>query len=659
MKTKRAFAFLLALCMAVSLLHVGVLAEDETEWERLRELLSSTEGTVTLTQSYTAAAGDRSLEVPGETTVTLDLNGHTIDGSALETLETPETLETNDVLIVYGALTLKDSAGGGKLVGSDDGAIYVGDGGKCTVSGGAITAKNAAHGAVSVGSGAAFTVSGAPAIGSVYLGSGAVITVGGALTWTTPLPVKTEDTPTDKVPVIITSGLPEGGRDEQFISVDPDYAVYTNARSGEAELRPSQTDENIIVGNNYPVTLGNTYAFIPEDDGTYIFYSVGEMDTVGTLYLGEDEITNDDDSGEGNNFRISAFLNAGSMCRLCVRGKSDDDNGKTCTVVVEYRAVQKISFASTTQEKTYGDADFTVTATGAKTSVSYQVTEGEAATVDSATGAVHIVKAGTATITATAEETNAYTSATASYTLTVDPKTVTIPTAATGLKWTGNEQTGVVAGTGYTVANSKATAVGSYTATATLTSTTNYKWSDNTTAAKSIAWSIAKADGPAAPTGLTGVAPTTDGGSDGKITGVTTEMEYSADGSSYTACSGTEITGLSAGTYYVRYQETATHEAGAAATVQVPAYTPPTVSGSFDGSGKLVATVTAPKDSVLIAVSYASSGKMTDTKTYEVTAAVNNGTHTFDTLAMASGNTYKIMLVDKTTYAPLCAAWGN
>ena len=83
------------------------------------------------------------------------------------------------------------------------------------------------------------------------------------------------------------------------------------------------------------------------------------------------------------------------------------------------------------------------------------------------------------------------------------------------------------------------------------------------------------------------------------------------------------------------------------------------VSGSFDGSGKLVATVTAPKGSVLIAAAYEAGGRMAGTKSFAITAAVNNGTHTFDTLAMASGNTYKIMLVDKTTYAPLCAAWGN
>ena len=180
--------------------------------------------------------------------------------------------------------------------------------------------------------------------------------------------------------------------------------------------------------------------------------------------------------------------------------------------------------------------------------------------------------AGEYTVRATIAETDNYASGTATADFTITAKSVTIPTAVTGLKWTGSEQTGVAEGDGYTVTDGAATAVGDYTATATLTSTTNYKWSDDTTEAKSIAWNMGKADGPAAPTGLAGVAPTTEDDSDGKITGVDTTMEYSTDGTTYTACTGTEITDLAAGTYSVRTATTATHEAGAAAEVEVPAY---------------------------------------------------------------------------------------
>lgn len=59
-----------------------------------------------------------------------------------------------------------------------------------------------------------------------------------------------------------------------------------------------------------------------------------------------------------------------------------------------------------------------------------------------------------------------------------------------------------------------------------------------------------------APTGLTAVAETIDGRNDGKIRGVSAEMEYSIDGTTYTAITESELTGLADGTYLVRYQET-------------------------------------------------------------------------------------------------------
>lgn len=60
-------------------------------------------------------------------------------------------------------------------------------------------------------------------------------------------------------------------------------------------------------------------------------------------------------------------------------------------------------------------------------------------------------------------------------------------------------------------------------------------------------------------------------GGDGEITGVDATMEY-ADNSGFAGaktCPEGSISGLAGGTYYVRYKETATHEAGAAVTVTV------------------------------------------------------------------------------------------
>ncbi|HMM05292.1 MAG TPA: S-layer homology domain-containing protein [Clostridiales bacterium] len=146
------------------------------------------------------------------------------------------------------------------------------------------------------------------------------------------------------------------------------------------------------------------------------------------------------------------------------------------------------------------------------------------------------------------------------------------PTPKIGLKWTGNEQSGVDSGAGYSLSGTyAATNVGHYAVTAALES--GYEWDDGTVANINISWSIAKADGVKAPAGLVAVKPTVLGGTNGKITGTTVLMEYAdnADFSSSTNCNDSETTGLSAGTYYVRIKATATHEPGAYVTVTVPA----------------------------------------------------------------------------------------
>ena len=78
--------------------------------------------------------------------------------------------------------------------------------------------------------------------------------------------------------------------------------------------------------------------------------------------------------------------------------------------------------------KTYGDEDFTLTATGEAegSTVTYESSAPAVAEVDSATGKVTILKAGSTVITATAAETADYEQATATYTLTVGKKTVTV-----------------------------------------------------------------------------------------------------------------------------------------------------------------------------------------------------------------------------------------
>ena len=133
------------------------------------------------------------------------------------------------------------------------------------------------------------------------------------------------------------------------------------------------------------------------------------------------------------------------------------------------------------------------------------------------------------------------------------------------------------------IAGNTATDAGDYTVS--VTSQTG-KWADGSTDAVTAAWSIGKAT-QEAPNGLNSLAPTEEGGNDGKITGVTDKMEYRMAGESiYTACSGTEIENLSAGNYFVRYAEDNNHFAGTDAEVTVGKGAPlADCTITFDGNG--------------------------------------------------------------------------
>ncbi len=140
--------------------------------------------------------------------------------------------------------------------------------------------------------------------------------------------------------------------------------------------------------------------------------------------------------------------------------------------------------------------------------------------------------------------------------------------------YNGSEHTATVSGydpATMDITGNTATDAGDYIVS--VTSKTG-KWADGSTEAATAAWSIGKAT-QEAPIGLIGVAPTTEGGSDGKITGVDATMEYRAESEiTYTACTGIEIENLSAGNYFVRYAEDNNHFASTDAEVTVGEGTP-------------------------------------------------------------------------------------
>ena len=121
------------------------------------------------------------------------------------------------------------------------------------------------------------------------------------------------------------------------------------------------------------------------------------------------------------------------------------------TYTVNAKDVQKdFEFAERAKTVTYGDADFTVAATGvaAGSTVTYASTDTSVATVDTKTGKVTIKGAGRTTITAKATATNDYAEGVATYELTISPKTLT----AADLKFTMDTITKVYDGTKGTTA---------------------------------------------------------------------------------------------------------------------------------------------------------------------------------------------------------------
>ena len=134
----------------------------------------------------------------------------------------------------------------------------------------------------------------------------------------------------------------------------------------------------------------------------------------------------------------------------------------------------------------------------------------------------------------------------------------------------GSEQTADVRGVdaSMNITGDTGTDAGDYTVV--VTSRTG-QWADGSTDAVTAAWRIERA-GQSAPAGLRSIAPSAEGESDGKITGVDTRMEYRAEQErTYTACTGSEIGDLTAGNYFVRYAEDRNHFVSPDAEVSVGA----------------------------------------------------------------------------------------
>ena len=132
-------------------------------WSDLAALLREG-GEIVLDRDYTASSDDVALEVPEGVSVTLDLNGHTVNGNAVA---------EDDLLTVCGDLRLTDSGEGGKITARDCGdTVYV-YGGSFVMTGGALEYTGNRSSCVYVGAHSTFRLEG----GTLLTGSGCSATV--------------------------------------------------------------------------------------------------------------------------------------------------------------------------------------------------------------------------------------------------------------------------------------------------------------------------------------------------------------------------------------------------------------------------------------------------------------------------------------------------
>ncbi len=83
-----------------------------------------------------------------------------------------------------------------------------------------------------------------------------------------------------------------------------------------------------------------------------------------------------------------------------------------------------------------------------------------------------------------------------------------------------------------------------------------------------------------------------------------------------------------------------------------------TLTGTVSGGSVTYTVKTAePLNAILVGASYSDAGKLLGVKTVplELSAAGERS----DTLTLPAGKTVKLMLLDKSTYAPLTEAWKN
>ena len=139
--------------------------------------------------------------------------------------------------------------------------------------------------------------------------------------------------------------------------------------------------------------------------------------------------------------------------------------------------------------------------------------------------------------------------------VTVNKKKVTKPTGDDRtFIFNGQEQTYVISESNdYTITNNVQTNAGTYNVVVALKDTVNYEWDDGSTSALTFEFNIAKANQTAPIVNKSD--ETISGKNDGKITNVSSKMEYRVNGEeTYTAITSEALDNLADEKYYIRFK---------------------------------------------------------------------------------------------------------
>ena len=161
---------------------------------------------------------------------------------------------------------------------------------------------------------------------------------------------------------------------------------------------------------------------------------------------------------------------------------------------------------------------------------------------------------------------------------TIAKAKVSVPSISSK-EYTGEIQTADIKETPlYEVKENKGgTKAGSYDVVLSLKDAANYTWEATEEKELKVSFTIQKAAKEAPK--VTAVPETVKGQGNGQITGVDSSMEYRKDGDEdYTAITGENVTGLQAGTYFVRYKESENYNVSKEAKVIIAAGTQLTIT---------------------------------------------------------------------------------